>query len=452
VNTTPSRDHAGVESEPSVRGTREKFLLFIAILCVGIVLSIAEAIAAETPIAPPVGLSGTIRLSLDDALALFLRQNLDLIIAKYGIDYAQGQAITARLFPNPVLSVGAVGSMTQGRTLSRTGQVYPQVQQLFEMAGKRGYRIESAAYGIQGAEAAFEDAIRQLSFTLKETYYRVQLGLRRLNLAEENRDRFARILEINTVRFKKGFIAEVDLIRIRLQVVDFHSQFITALQDTESARADLRVLLQLPATTKLELTTDMEYRRIDPDVRAMQQLALDGRPDIRVKRIARAQRSADLKLAQAYRYPDVTIGGGYALQGREGPDNPQQLGLSVGVPLPLFNRNQGGIAQGEVNVQVAEADLRKTLVEVENQVDIAHRNLIQSRNLVEAYQKGVLEDARQTLTIVERAYERGGATILELLDAARTARSIQLNYLESLFNYQRNVFQLESAVGREIST
>lgn len=78
--------------------------------------------------------------------------------------------------------------------------------------------------------------------------------------------------------------------------------------------------------------------------------------------------------------------------------------------------------------------------------------MIQSRNLVEAYQKGVLEDARQTLTIVERAYERGGATILELLDAARTARSIQLSYLESLFNYQRNVLQLESAVGREIST
>ena len=427
-------------------------VLFAAILGVSVMLPTTGAVAAEMPVSPPAGVSSTVRLSLDEALALFLRQNLDLIIAKYGIDYAQGQAITARLFPNPVLSVGAVGSFTQGRTLARSGQVYPQVQQLFEMAGKRGYRIESASYGIQGAEAGFEDAIRQLSFTLKETYYRVQLGLRRLVLAEENRDRFARILEINTVRFKKGFIAEVDLIRIRLQVVDFHSQFITALQDTESARADLRVLLQLPATARLELTTDMEYRRIDPDVRAMQQLALDGRPDIRVKRIARAQRSADLKLAQAYRYPDVTIGGGYAVQGSQGPDNPQQLGLSVGVPLPLFNRNQGGIAQGEVNVQVAEADLRKTLVEVENQVDIAHRNLIQSRNLVEAYQKGVLDDARQTLTIVERAYERGGATILELLDAARTARSIQLNYLESLFSYQRNVFQLESAVGREIST
>lgn len=393
-----------------------------------------------------------LRLSLDEAQALFLRKNLDLIITKYGIDTARGQEITARLFPNPVLSVGTVGSATQGRTLARSGQVYPQVQQLFEMAGKRGYRIESAAFGTKGAEAAFEDALRQLSFTLKESYFRVQVGQRRLALAEENRDRFARILEVNSLRFKKGFISEVDLIRIRLQVVDFQSQVISSLQEAESARTDLRLLLQVPAATKLELTTDLEYKRVEPDLSSLQRVALDARPDIRVKRLARSQRSADLKLAQAYRYPDVTVGAGYAVQGPQGPDNPQQLGLSLGVPLPLFNRNQGGIAQSEVGVQVAEAELQKTLLEVENQVDIAYRTLLQSRTLVEAYQRGVLDDARQTFTIVERAYERGGATILELLDAARTARAIQLNYLESLFSYQRNVFQLENAIGREIAT
>ncbi len=408
-------------------------------------------VAAESSAAPPSG-PGSLRLTLDEALALFLRQNLDLIVAKYGIDYARGQEITARLFPNPVVSVGTAGSMTQGRTLRNSGIVLPQVQQLFEIAGKRGYRIESAEYGTKGAEAAFEDAIRQLSFTLKETYYRVQLGQRRMALAEENRDRFARILDINTVRFKKGFIAEVDLIRIRLQVVDFHSQVIAATLDTETARADLRILLQVPALTRLELTSELEYRRVEPDLPAMQRAAIDARPDLRQKRLARAQRSADLKLAQAYRYPDVTIGAGYAIQGPQGPDNPQQAGLSVGIPLPLFNRNQGGIVQGQVGVAMADAELQKALLEVENQVDIAYRNLLQSRTLVEAYQRGVLDDARQTFSIVERAYERGGATILDLLDAARTARAIQLNYLESLFSYQRNVLQLENAIGRELAT
>ncbi len=413
--------------------------------------------AGDEPAKSSVQVGPSVRLSLDEALALFLKQNLDLLIAKFGVDYARGQQITAALFPNPVFSVSTAGSFAKNQfgersNLTRSGQVYPQIHQLFEMAGKRGYRIESAGYGTQSAEANFEDAIRQLGFTVKDTYYRVQLAQRRLALAEENRDRFSRILEINTIRFKKGYIAEVDLIRIRLQFIDFQSQVIQFTQEAESARADLRQLLRLSPATRLELTTELEFHRIDPDIDKLRMLALEARPDLRAKRHLQAQRMADLKLARAYRYPDVTLGGGYAVQGPTGPDLQQQAMMSVGVPLPLFNRNQGGIMQAEVAVQAAEADLNKTINQVENQVDVAYRNLVQSRRLVEAYLGGILEDARATFTIVERAYERGGATILDLLDAARTSRTIQQNYIEALFNYQRNLFQLESAVGQEITS
>ena len=392
------------------------------------------------------------RLSLNDALALFLQQNLDVLIAKYGIEYSKGQQITARLFPNPVMSIGTLSSYTQGRTLSTGGQLFFQAQQLFELAGKRGYRIESAGFGAQSAEAAFEDAVRQLGFTVKDSYYRVQLAQRRLALAEENRDRFSRILEINTIRFKKGYIAEVDLIRIRLQMVDFQSQVIQSLQEAESARGDLRQLLRLSPATTVELTTDLEFRRIDPEIAKLRVAAIDVRPDLRSKRFTYSQQEADLRLAQAYRVPDVTVGAGYAIQGSLGPDNPQQWALNLGLPVPLFNRNQGGIRQAEVAVHTAEADLNKSVNVVENEVEVAYRNLLQSRRLVEAYVGGVLEDARATFTIVERAYERGGATILDLLDAARTSRTIQQNYIEALFNYQRNVLQLESAVGQEIAS
>lgn len=392
------------------------------------------------------------RLSQDEAVALFLRQNFDLLITKFGIDYAKGQQITARLFPNPILSVSTLGAFGQQQTLTRSGQVYPQIQQLFEMAGKRGYRMESAGFGARSAEANFEDAIRQLTFTVKDAYYRVQLAQRRLALAEENRDRFSRILEVNTIRFKKGYIAEVDLIRIRLQVVDFQSQIIQAIQDGNQARADLRVLLGLSPSVDVLLTTQLDYHLVEPDIVALRRLALDTRPDIRMKRLTQSQRMADLRLAKAYRIPDITAGAGIALQGPQGPDNQQQLGFNLGVPLPLFNRNQGGIAQAEVSTQVADADLQKAIVQVENDVEIAYRNLLESRRLVETYRGGVLEDARLTLTIVEKAYERGGATIIELLDAARTSRTIQQNYIETLFNYQRNVFLLENAVGREIAS
>lgn len=417
-------------------------------LSAGSLMSVGSDEAPPVTIPPP----QILRMSLEEAIGLFLRQNLDLLIVKYGIELSKGQQITARLFPNPVALMGLVSSPVQGRTLGNSGQVFPQVQQLFELAGKRGYRIESAEYGLHSAEAAFEDAVRQLSFAVKETYYRVQLARKRLVLAEENRDRFSRILEINTIRFRKGFIAEVDLIRIRLQFIDFHSQVIQAIQEAQSARSDLRQLLRISPASELDLTTELDYKRVDPDIVKLRALAIDGRPDVRAKRFTLSRREADLRLAKAYRIPDVTVGAGYAVQGSHGPDNSNQMEFSLGVPLPLFNRNQGGIVQAEAEIQVAGADLGKTLNQVENEVDVAYRNLIESRRLVEAFLEGVLDDARSTIAIVERAYGRGGVTLLDLLDAARTSRMIRQSYIEALFNYQRNVIQLENAVGQEITS
>ena len=402
--------------------------------------------AAASPAIP------TLRLTLDEAVSLFLRQNLDLLMAKYGVESSKGRQVTARLFPNPVASMGLVSSPVQGRTLGNSGQITSQIQQLFELAGKRGYRIESTAFETQSAEASFEDAVRQLGFLVKDGYYRIQLARRRLVLAEENRDRFSRILEVNAIRFKKGYIAEVDLIRIRLQFIDFHSQVIQAIQEAESARSDLRQLLRLSPATQLELMTELEYKRLDPDILRLRSIASETRPDVRAKRHAFSQREAELSLARAYRIPDVTVGAGYAVQGANGPDNSNQMAFSLGVPLPLFNRNQGGIMEAEAALRTADADLGKTLNQVENQVDVAYRNLIESRRLVEAYLGGVLDDARSTFTISERAYERGGVTLIDLLDAARTSRTIQQSYIEALFNYQRNVIQLESAVGQEITS
>jgi cobalt-zinc-cadmium efflux system outer membrane protein len=450
-----------------VRGAHPSYRLSRGVLLIGVMAFATcyavngDAAGPSGSLAPSLGVfpppdeaaaGKTLRLSLDEAVAVFLRRNLDLLIAQFGIEFSKGQEVTARLFPNPVVSVGVVTSPVGGRTLSSSGQFYPQVQQLFELAGKRGYRIESAAWGTQSAEAGFEDAVRQLGFAVKDAYYRVQLARRRLTLAQENKDRFSRIFEVNTIRFKKGFIAEIELIRIRLQYIDFQSQVIQTLQEVEAAESDLRQLLRISPMTDLELTSDLEFRPLALDRAALGAMALEARPDVRLKRFLLLKREADLKLAKAYRIPDVTVGAGYAIQGPRGPDNSNQIGINLGLPLPLFNRNQGGILQAEAAIQSAQADLAKTLNLVENQVDVAYRNVIHSQRLVEAYLGGVLDDARSTLAIVERAYERGGATLIDLLDAARTSWMIQEQFIEALFTYQRNVLQLENAVGAAIGT
>lgn len=408
----------------------------------------AKESGPSAPPAPPPSLS----LSVSEAVSLFLEHNLDLLMTKYGIDHAKGLAITAKLFPNPVFSLFGGTAFTQGQTFQGTRYITPQIEQMFLLAGKRGYRIESANYGIQAAEATFTNAIRELTLTLKDTYYQVQLASRRLDLAKDNQERFHRILTIGELRFKKGFIAEVDLIRLRLQAVDFGAQVIRFSQEVQTALNDLRLLLALPPTTDLVLTSDLVYKRVTPDIARLRTEALDKRPDLQARRFVLSQQQANLKLAQAFRYPDPVVGGNFNLQGPDGPNNQQLYGLTLEVPLPIFDRNQGGISQAETAIQVAQVDLHKTTLAVQNEIEVTYRNLTQSQRLVEAYQAGVLDDARTTFFILEKAYQKGGVTLLDVLDAARTSQTILQNYLEALFEYQRNLFLLEKATGQDITT
>ncbi len=237
-------------------------------------------------------------------------------MTKYGIDNAKGIAITAKLFPQPDFFSVWRGRIYFKANLCRHSLYYSTAQQMFLLAGKRGYRMESAGYGIQASEATFMDAIRQLTLTLKDTYYQVQLASRRLNLAKDNQERFHRILTIGELRFKKGFIAEVDLIRLRLQAVDFGAQVIKFTQEVQTALADLRLLLAFPPTTDLVLTSDLIYKRVTPDMERLRTEALNKRPDLQARRFVLSQQQANLKLAESAGFPIPLSGAISTCKGR----------------------------------------------------------------------------------------------------------------------------------------
>ena len=438
------------------RGKREKWnfqnllragLVFILLSCVS---SISLAYSAEVSGKPQTGqrTPTLLKLSLDDALALFLKQNLELLIGKYGIESSKGRAITAGLFPNPTLTINSLTSYTQGCDLARCGAIMGVLSQLFEVAGKRGFRIESARYGTQSSEAIFEDTIRQLRFAVKDAYFRVQVGRQHLIVDKKTFDRIKGIMGGKTGRPMPG-TDERDKIWFRIQFVEAQAQVIHDVQDIAAATADLQVLLGLNPEVELELTTPLEYHRVDSHGPQLHQLAVS-RPDIRAKRLLFSRRKAELRLARSISVPNVNVDLGYLVQGPQGPDNQQQWTLNVGFPLPIFDQNQGGIMVANADLMAAQADLQKTLNDLRVEVDTAYRRMIESRRLVEVYQGGVLEDAKRLLRFAEKAYAEEKGSMNELLDAGQTVSDLFENYLEALFAYHRDVLLLESAVGQDL--
>ncbi len=407
------------------------------------------SVGQTQPVPAPASDKEMLTLTVNEAMALFLSRNLDLLMAQYGIDSAKGLEVTAKLFPNPNLSVDLTGSTTQ--SFHDVGGVSFRVDQLFELAGKRGYRQESARFGVQSAEAVFADAVRALGFAVKDAFYHVLQAKQKLDLAKQNSSNFAEVVKINDIRFKKGAIPEVDLIKLRVQLVDFQNQVITATQDYLAAQNTLKGLLVVRPHVELSLKGELEYKLQELALDILKTDALMSRPDVLAKTRNVSQKDANLKLARAFRVPDVTVGADAAAQGPQGPNSPHQYGFGLSVPLPLFNRNQGGILQAEADLKTAQADFDKTRLQVEIDVENAYRDFTQTQMLVQAYRGGVVNDAKEARDIATKAYQRGGTTILDVLDAFRTFNTTMQGYIDALYAYQRSLLEIDAAVGREVT-
>ncbi len=417
-------------------------------VAVGVLLGTVAPLRAQ-PGPMPAASAEVLALTVDEAMALFLSRNLDLLMAQYGIDSAKGLEVTAKLFPNPTVSVDVTGSMTQ--SFGQVGVLAFRIDQLFELAGKRGYRQESTRYGVQSAEAAFADAVRTLGFAVKDAFYHVLQAKQKLDLAKQNSSNFAEVVKINDIRFKKGVIPEVDLIKLRVQLVDFQNQVITATHDYLMAQNILKGLLVVRPHVELSLKGELEYKPQELALDVLKTDALISRPDVLAKTRNVSQKDANLKLARAFRVPDVTVGADALAQGPQGPNTPHGYGFGLSVPLPLFNRNQGGIIQAEADLKAAQTDFDKTRLLVEIDVENAYRDFTQTQMLLQAYSGGVVNDAKEAKDIATKAYQRGGTTILDVLDAFRTFNATMQGYIDALYAYQRSLLEIDAAVGREVT-
>jgi cobalt-zinc-cadmium efflux system outer membrane protein len=407
---------------------------------------------APEPTAKPASLPSSpevLRLTLDEALALFLKQNLDLIIANSGVEAAKGRQITAQLFPNPTLSVNTFSAYTQGCNLNKCGAVAPTLTQLFEVAGRRGYRTEAAALDTRSLEAKFEDTVRQLGFTLKETYYRVQRQRGHLEVDQDVQADLAKLLQGIAREGKRGG-SDQYLVRLGLMAVNADAEVFRDMQRIEEVSGDLRMMLRVPQDVELELESSLSYRKADPNLARLLEYALENRPDIRAKRLTRDKRKTELQLAKAIRYPNVTTDLGYMAQGPHGPDNQQQWVLNFSVPLPVFNRNQGGIVEAEVAVMAVEADIEKTEVQIQNEIGVAYRRFLHGRRLFEAL-SGALTRAAALFDDAQQAFAKGEIGILDLENTRRSYADTKDNYIDAIFGHEQNWLQLEWAAGHDIT-
>ncbi len=392
---------------------------------------------------------GPVKISLDDAIQRALQHNHALLAARTTIQQSQAEEITANLRPDPVLLGDAQflpifdPSQFNNTYLDNLAQFDVGISYLFERGHKRQNRLKAARDLTAQTRSQVADNERQLSFQVAQQFVAVQLAESTLDLAQQDLSSFQNTVDVSQERYRAGDISEDDLLKIKLQLLQFQTDVSQARLARVQALSDLRVLLGYESVPQdYDVAGELDYQQTHGGLEDLQARALENRPDLRAAQQGISAANSQLALQKAIGKRDVTAQINYTHVA-----DTSTASLFGQVQLPIFDRNQGEIAKAGYAVTQAQETQQATQQQVMTDVLDAFEGLRSNDEVVQLYRSGYLDEAQQDRDISQYAYQRGAASLLDYLDAERSYRATQLAYRQALASYATALEQLREAVG-----
>jgi cobalt-zinc-cadmium efflux system outer membrane protein len=418
-------------------------------------VGMAQDSSAQGPAAPPPQANqlaqkpGAELISLDEAIQMALQHNHNLLAARTVIQQNTAEETTANLRPNPVLLGDSQflpifqPSNFSGDYLDNTAQFDLGVSYLFERGQKRQHRLQAAKDVTAVSRSTVTDNERTLTFNVASLFINVQLAESTLELANQDLKSFQDTVDIAEARYKAGDTGEEDLLKIKLQMLQFQTDVSAAKLARVQALSDLRQLLGYESIgPDYDVTGPFDYQPVKGNLEDFQAKALETRPDLQAARLGVTAANSQLALQKAIGKRDVTGQISYTHLGYL-----NDVSLFGQIQLPIFDRNQGEIARAGIVITQAQEQQMFANGQVMTDVRDAFEGLHANDQIVGLYRSGYLDEAKQSRDISEYAYRHGAASLLDFLDAERSYRATQLAYRQALASYLLGLEQLRQAVG-----
>lgn len=394
----------------------------------------------------------TSALTLRQAVSEAVANNLDLAAERLNLPVAEARGITARLRPNPVLTVTGQSLNLLGANYSPSTPLGPNQTNIhtdfpIERGGKRERRVEYAREQKSLAELEVRELMRQVVFAVHSAFVDVQQAKESLQLSRENLQSLEGVVAINEARLKSGDLAEVELERSRLAASQNRTRVEQAQLQLDQAKAQLQLLIGRKQPTP-DFDIDGNLRADAPafDLAQLSELALTRRPDYLLSVQSQALSRADLRLQLANGKVDFVVGSEYTYQRAWGVGG-SSLGLSFSVPLKIYNKNQGEIARAQREIQSAEARAAAVARSIRTEIEKALQQYAVAGRLLESMQRDMLVRARAVRDTTEYSYRRGEASLIEYLDAQRAFNETMESYNTTRANYARSLFLIDAVSG-----
>ncbi len=421
--------------------------------CLSIGLTGAQYLPAQ---APPPPVTPTAPLTWDEIKARFEAANPALKADRLSVDELRAAEITAYLRPNPQFTFATDGTQltpNNGVWQPLVGTQYQStLGYLIERDRKRKLRLDTAKDATRVAESSHEDLERNLLFTLRTAFIQALQAKAVVKLAQADLEYYDKIIDISRNRARAGDIAQIDLDRIELLRVQYESDLQTALVNQRTAKIQLLQLLNdRTPVDSFDIDGPFDFASQLKPLEEVRQTAIDSRPDLRAA-LQTIDESKDAhKLAIANGSTDPTLSGWWTRNPSfNNPNDVNTLGLGFNIPLRIFDRNQGEKKRTLIDIDRSTQLSDAARAQVFSDVDTAYAQVGSNIVLLTPYRDKYLAQATRVRDTVTYAYQHGGASLMDFLNAQSDYRVVQLAYLQLIGTYLTAASQLNMAVGREV--
>ena len=396
------------------------------------------------------------------------QNNLDLQAQRETVASAQAGISIAGVRPDPQLTAGIDSKELYGPNKKNAATTtIAGIAFTIETASKRDARIRAAQSNVRMSDAAVGAFRRQLFTDSASAFIEACRSSAALKRRESSLDAMRSIVRANELRFKAGDIGKLELVQSRVEADRFGTDVVSARADTSSAEMSLSVFLGRPYQEVLGDKIDCAFNDSSHQESAVDNVdelihkALDKREDVQLAQSSIDNARDNIGLAKANRWIDPVVNIGvkntpriYPIQNASGAvtnspaEHSNTLGLTVTIPIPLSRLQSGELLQAQSALTQAQLQMRSVMLKAQTDVRTSFTQYQAAAQNVQSYREHVLDDAERLLEGVRLSYRKGAASLLDLLNAQRTADDIYMGYLQAQANLANARIKLLQSAGK----
>ena len=397
----------------------------------------------------------TIKMHLPEMEALFIKNNLSLLAAKYNIDANKALIEQAKLWDNPMLVTDqniyadnkffAHGKDVNGQV---QGQYFIQIQQLIKTAGKRSKWIAMTSTNAKLSELQFNEIMRNLKYQLRTDYYSIAQRMGAHQLYRKELNELQKLLVGMKSQLENGNIAKKDYLRIQALILSMEQDLADndrAIADTET---ELKSLLQLNVNTFIEtFDSTIINKCISFSYEMISDTARKYNSAFAIEQTQLIYQEQNLSYQKALKSPDFTVGPEYDHNSNYAP---HYVGLSISLPLTIFNRNQGNIKSAQYTVKQEETNLLQVQQQLNNSIQNALKKFYLTKELSGKQELIFYNEYEALFNNITESYRQRQINLIEFIDFFDAFRESELNRLNQTFNLHAAIEEINYLAGKDM--